>query len=325
MRAVLCREFAGIDDLVLAEDHPQPQPGPGEVTIRVQASGMNFLDTLIVAGRYQVKPELPFSPGAEVAGEVVAIGPDVSGFSVGDRVIAFTYHGGFAEVCRARAAFTWHLPSAIDSVTAAASLITHGTAWFGLIDRARLRAGETCLVLGAAGGVGLAAIQVARMQGAHVIACASSEARLVLCRDHGASQCIDYTQPDFRDRLKAALAGRPLDIVVDLVGGSASQTALRQLAWRGRLLVIGFASGEIPQFPANLILLRGVDVQGIVLDGLFKHEPHNAAAQLAELFSALASGRLQPPLVRTVGLAQARDALRALSDRQSPGKVVVLP
>lgn len=324
MRALLCRQFTGIDDLVVL-DAEQPQPGPGEITVRVRASGINFLDTLIVAGKYQVKPELPFSPGAEIAGEVLAVGPDVLGFRPGDRVCAFTYYGGFAEVCRAKAAFTWHLPDAIDAVTAAASLITYGTAWLGIVDRARLQPGESCLVLGAAGGVGLAAIQIAKKFGAHVIAAAGSAERLAICRDHGADECIDYSGEDFRDRLKSILAGRPLHVVVDVVGGSISQVVLRQLAWRGRLLVIGFAAGEIPQLPANLILLRGIDVLGVVLDGLFKHEPKRATEQMSALFSAIASGALRPPVTQTLSLEQVPDALTRLTQRLASGKMVVIP
>lgn len=325
MRALRCKEFSGIDGLVVDSAAAEPQPGPGEITVRVQASGMNFLDTLIVSGKYQVKPELPFSPGAEIAGEVLAVGPDVTAFTPGDRVCAFTYYGGFAQVCRARAAFAWHLPDAIDAVTAAASLITYGTAWLGVVDRARIQPGEICLVLGAAGGVGLAAIQVAKKSGAHVIAAAGSDERLAICRDHGADECINYSGEDFRDRLKALLAGRPLNVVVDVVGGSASALVLRQLAWRGRLLIIGFAAGEIPQLPANLILLRGVDVQGVVLDGLFKHEPDRAARMMSELFSAIASGALRPPVTQTLSLEQAAGALGRMASRQAPGKMVVVP
>ena len=325
MRALLCHQFSGIDGLVVATDAVAPEPGPGEITVRVRASGMNFLDTLIVSGKYQVKPPLPFSPGAEIAGEVVSVAPDVSRFKPGDRVCAFTYYGGFAEICSAKAAFAWHLPDAIDDVVAAASLITYGTAWFGLADRAQIRPGETCLVLGAAGGVGLAAIQVAKKFGAHVIAGVGSTARMQICRDHGADECIDYATADFRDQLKSRLAGRPLDIVVDVVGGSASQAVLRQLAWRGRLLVIGFAAGEIPQLPANLILLRGVDVMGVVLDGLFKHEPDRAAQLMADLFSAIASGALKPPVTEVLSFEAVPDALVRMAQRQAHGKRVVMP
>ncbi|MFM8631405.1 MAG: NADPH:quinone oxidoreductase family protein [Betaproteobacteria bacterium] len=325
MRALLCHQFTGIDGLVVATDALAPQPGPGEITVRVRASGMNFLDTLIVSGKYQVKPPLPFSPGAEIAGEVLSVVPDVTRFKPGDRVCAFTYYGGFAEICSAKAAFTWHLPDAIDDVVAAASLITYGTSWFGLADRAQIQPGETCLVLGAAGGVGLAAIQVAKKFGAHVIAGVGSTARMQICRDHGADECIDYSGDDFRDRLKTLLAGRPLNVVVDAVGGAASQAALRQLSWRGRLLVIGFAAGEIPNFPANQILLRGVDVLGVVLDGLFKHEPDRAAQMMADLFSAIAAGALKPPVTEVLCLESAPEALVRMAQRQAHGKRVVTP
>jgi NADPH2:quinone reductase len=325
MRALLCHQFSGIDGLVVASDAAAPQPGPGQITVRVRASGMNFLDTLIVSGKYQVKPPLPFSPGAEIAGEVLAVGPDVGRFKPGDRVCAFTYYGGFAEICSANAAFAWHLPESIDDVVAAASLITYGTAWLGLADRAQIRPGETCLVLGAAGGVGLAAIQVAKKFGAQVIAGVGSTARMQICRDHGADECIDYSASDFRDQLKSLLAGRPLNVVVDTVGGSASQIVLRQLSWRGRLLVIGFAAGEIPQLPSNLILLRGVDVMGVVLDGLFKHEPDRAAQMMNSLFSAIASGVLKPPVTEVLRLEEVPEALVRMAQRQAHGKRVVRP
>lgn len=325
MRALLCHQFSGIDGLVVATNAAAPQPGPGEITVRVRASGMNFLDTLIVSGKYQVKPSFPFSPGAEIAGEVLSVAPDVSRFKPGDRVCAFTYYGGFAETCSAKAAFAWHLPDAIDDVVAAASLITYGTAWFGLADRAQIRPGEACLVLGAAGGVGLAAIQVAKKFGAHVIAGVGSTARMQICRDHGADECIDYSTADFRYQLKLLLSGRPLDVVVDVVGGSVSQTVLRQLAWRGRLLVIGFAAGDIPQLPANFVLLRGIDVLGVVLDGLFQYEPDRAAQMMADLFSAIASGVLKPPVTEVLGLEAVPEALVRMARRQAHGKRVVRP
>lgn len=324
MRALICQAYAPLDELKVGE-LPEPVPAAGELSIRVEAAGINFYDTLIVQGKYQVKPALPFSPGGEVAGTVVAVGEGVSHVRPGDRVCAFTSYGGYAEVCRARAAQTWPVPDAVDFRAAAAGLVTYGTAWFGLHDRARIRAGDTVLVLGAAGGVGLAAVQIAKAAGARVIAAAGSAERLALCRAHGADVLIDYTTTDLKDAVKAATGGNGADIVVDVVGGPYTEAALRATAWRGRVLVIGFAAGEIPRIPANLLLLKGCELSGVFWDELMRREPAEAARQVADVLAHFADGRLQPPVTAACGLEGAVDAMRSLAARKVAGKLIVLP
>ncbi|CAL95658.1 NADPH:quinone oxidoreductase family protein [Azoarcus olearius] len=324
MRALVCQEFAPLDALQVGE-LPDPQPAAGEVVIRVSAAGINFYDTLIVQGKYQVKPAAPFSPGGEVAGTVAAVGEGVSHVRPGDRVCAFTSYGGYAELCRAKASQTWPLPDAVGFEAAAAGLVTYGTAWFGLHDRARIQAGETVLVLGAAGGVGLAAVQIAKAAGARVIAAAGSAERLALCREHGADVLIDYTAADLKDAVKAATGGQGADIVVDVVGGAYTEAALRATAWRGRVLIIGFAAGEIPRIPANLLLLKGCEASGVFWDELMRREPQEAARQVAAVLDCFADGRLRPPVTAACGLGGAVDAMRALAGRQVAGKLIVLP
>ena len=324
MRALICKEFASLDSLIVGE-LPEPQAAAGELTIRVGAAGINFYDTLIVQGKYQVKPAFPFSPGGEVAGVVVAVGEGVTHVKPGDRVCAFTSYGGYAEVCRARASQTWPLPDAVSFNAAAAGLVTYGTAWFGLHDRARMKAGETVLVLGAAGGVGLAAVQIGRAAGARVIAAAGSAERLALCREHGAEVLIDYTTADLKDAVKSATGGQGADIVVDVVGGPYTDAALRATAWRGRVLVIGFAAGEIPRIPANLLLLKGCELSGVFWDELMRREPVEAARQVAEVLARFADGRLEPPITAACGLGGAVAAMHALAGRKVAGKLIVHP
>lgn len=324
MRALICNEFAPLEALRVGE-LPEPRPAAGEVTIRVRAAGINFYDTLIVQGKYQVKPPFPFSPGGEVAGEVVAVGEGVGHVRPGDRVCAFTSYGGYAEVCKAKASQTWPLPDAVAFDAAAAGLVTYGTAWFGLHDRARMKAGETVLVLGAAGGVGLAAVQIAKAAGARVIAAAGSAERLALCREHGADDLIDYTTTDLKDAVKAATDGNGADIVVDVVGGAYTEAALRATAWRGRILIIGFAAGEIPRIPANLLLLKGCDMGGVFWDELMRREPAEAARQVAAVLACFADGSLEPPITRACTLDGAVAAMQALAARQVAGKLIVLP
>lgn len=324
MRALICNEFAPLEALRVGE-LPEPRPAAGEVTIRVRAAGINFYDTLIVQGKYQVKPPFPFSPGGEVAGEVVAVGEGVCHVRPGDRVCAFTSYGGYAQVCRAKASQTWPLPDAVAFDAAAAGLVTYGTAWFGLHDRARMKAGETVLVLGAAGGVGLAAVQIAKAAGARVIAAAGSAERLALCREHGADDLIDYTTTDLKDAVKAATDGNGADIVVDVVGGAYTEAALRATAWRGRILIIGFAAGEIPRIPANLLLLKGCDMGGVFWDELMRREPAEAARQVAAVLACFADGSLEPPITRACTLDGAVAAMQALAARQVAGKLIVLP
>lgn len=324
MRALICSSFAPLDQLVVG-DLPDPQPGPGEVIIEVAAAGINFYDTLIVQGRYQIQPAQPFSPGGEVAGTVVAVGEGVTHLSVGQRVCAFTSYGGMAQRCRAKASQTWPLPDAVSYDTAAAGLVTYGTAWFALHDRGRLQAGETVLVLGAAGGVGLAAVQLTHAAGARVLAAAGGPERLALCRDYGADTLIDYRHESLKDAVKQATDGRGADVVIDVVGGEYSEAALRATAWRGRVLIIGFAAGAIPKLPANLLLLKGCEASGVFWDELMRREPAEAARQVAAVLAGFADGRFRPPPTQACDLDGATAALQALAARQVAGKLIVHP
>lgn len=324
MRALICDRNEGIAGLRLGE-LPDPQPAAGELVLRVAAAGVNFYDTLIVQGKYQIRPPLPFAPGGEVAGTVAAVGEGVAGFRIGDRVCAFTSYGGDAELCRARVSQTWRLPQAVDFDSAAAGLVAYGTAWFALHDRGRLAAGETVLVLGAAGGVGLAAVQIAHAAGARVIAAASSPERLALCREAGADLGIDYSRQELKDAVKELTAGRGADVVIDVVGGAFTESALRATAWRGRLLVIGFAAGEIPRLPANLLLLKGCEASGVFWDELLRREPARAAEQVGQVLAGFADGSLRPRISARYPLSRGAEALQMLAGRKAPGKLLITP
>ncbi|QRF61662.1 NADPH:quinone oxidoreductase family protein [Variovorax paradoxus] len=322
MRAVLCRQFGPPSSLVV-EDVPSPVAGPGRLVVSVKACGVNFPDTLIIQGQYQFKPELPFSPGGEVAGIVKAVGEGVTRFKPGDRVIAATTWGGYAEEVVAEAARTLPMPDGMDFATAAAFTLTYGTSHHALKDRAVLQPGETLLVLGAAGGVGLAAVELGKAMGARVIAAASSPAKLAVCRDHGADELIDYAAEDLRERIKALTGGRGVDVVYDPVGGDYSEPALRGMAWRGRFLVVGFAAGRIPSLPLNLPLLKGCAVLGVFWGAFTRNEPEVNAANLSELMQWVGDGRLRPHVSARYPLERAADALDDLVQRRVHGKVVL--
>jgi len=322
MRAVLCKQFGPPSSLVV-EDVPSPVAGPGRLVVSVKACGVNFPDTLIIQGQYQFKPELPFSPGGEVAGIVKAVGEGVTQFKPGDRVIAATTWGGYAEEVVAEAARTLPMPDGMDFATAAAFTLTYGTSHHALKDRAVLQPGETLLVLGAAGGVGLAAVELGKAMGARVIAAASSLAKLAVCRDHGADELIDYAAEDLRERIKALTGGRGVDVVYDPVGGDYSEPALRGMAWRGRFLVVGFAAGRIPSLPLNLPLLKGCAVLGVFWGAFTRNEPERNAANLRELMQWVGDGRLRPHVSARYPLERAADALDDLVQRRVHGKVVL--
>ena len=323
MKAVLARTFGPLEQLVLEEVEPR-KPGPGEVAIAVKACGVNFFDALIVQGKYQTRPQVPFSPGGEVAGVIHAVGPGVTGLTVGTRVLAFTGHGGYAEEVIADAASVVALPEQMDFVTAAAFPITYATACHALKDRGQLRSGETLLVLGAAGGVGLAAVEIGKIMGARVIACASSDEKLALAREHGADALINYAASDLRERIREVTAGKGVDVVYDPVGGAYAEPALRSLAFGGRYLVIGFASGEIPKIALNLLLLKVVSMVGVFWGAFAKAQPQRNAANLAELFDWYTQGRLRPHVSDTFPLARYREALDAVVQRKVLGKVVLV-
>jgi NADPH:quinone reductase len=324
MLAVQCVRWGGPAELVLAEV-PTPEPAPGEVRVRVVAAGVNFPDALIIQRKYQVQPPLPFVPGTEVAGVVEALGDGAPQKLLGRRVVAFVGLGGFAEQVCVNAALTVPLPDSIADETAAGFTLTYATSQHALIDRAALRAGETVLVLGAGGGVGLAAVELARLAGARVIAAASSDEKLDAARAAGAEVLINYERDDLRESAKAATGGKGADVIYDPVGGRFTEPALRSIAWRGRLLVVGFAGGAIPSIPLNLLLLKSASLMGVFWGEFAKREPAANAAMLAELFGALAQGKLKPRVSQVYPLAQTPAALEAILNRSAIGKLIVRP
>lgn len=324
MKAIQCVEWAGPEKLVVAEV-PLPEPGAGEVRVRVEAAGVNFPDALIVQKKYQVQPPLPFTPGAEVAGTVDAVGAGVKHVKAGDRVGAFVGLGGFAEFVCVPAAMTAPLPPGVSTEAAAAFTLTYATSHHALFDRGQLKAGETLLVLGAGGGVGIAAVELGKIAGARVIAAASSDEKLAAARAHGADAVINYASGDLREAIKATTEVKGVDVVYDPVGGKHTEAALRSLAWRGRLLVVGFADGTIPQIPANLLLIKGASAVGVFWGDFARREPQANQKMLAELFGWLAQGRLKPHISQRYPLADTPRALEALLARKAVGKLVINP
>ncbi len=323
MRAVLAKEFAAPEKLVI-EDVAAKHAGPGEVVIAVKACGVNFLDGLIVQGKYQVKPPLPFSPGAEVAGVIREVGSGVTGLAVGARVLVATVYGGFAEEVVAQARGVVLLPPQMDFVNAAAFPIAYATSYHALKDRAQLKAGETLLVLGAAGGVGLTAIELGKIMGARVIACASSEEKLALCKEYGADALINYSATDLRERVKELTKGQGVDVVYDPVGGAYAEPAVRSLAFQGRYLVIGFASGEIPKIGLNLLLLKSASIVGVFWGAYAQAAPARVAANFAELLDWYTHGRLRPHVCAQYPLERFHEALEVVMNRKAQGKVVLV-
>ena len=324
MKAVLCTQF-GPPDLLEYRDVPSPVAGPGEVVVSVKAASVNFPDVLIIENKYQFKPALPFSPGCELAGVVKSVGDGVDALRPGDHVMAFTIHGAFAEEVKVEARLAMPLPRAMDFETAAALLVTYGTVDHGLRDRGQVRAGETVLVLGASGGIGMASIEIAKALGARVIAAASSDEKLAVCRAHGADDVIDYSADDFRERLKLLTDGRGADVIVDPVGGPYTQPALRSIAWRGRLLVVGFAAGEIPKIPLNLPLLKGCSIVGVFWGDFLRREPDAFAASVQQLGAWYREGKLRPHISGRYPLAQAGEAIKLMAARKVVGKLLVVP
>ena len=323
MKAVLAKQFGPLEQLVLEDVQPR-NAGSGEVAIAVRACGVNFFDALIVQGKYQSRPPLPFSPGGEVAGVIRAVGAGVTGLAAGTRVLAFTGHGGYAEEVIVDAASVVALPEEMDFATAAGFPITYATSYHALKDRGQLRSGETLLVLGAAGGVGLSAVEIGKIMGARVIAAASSEGKLAVAREHGADLLINYGASDLRERLREATGGKGVDVAYDPVGGAYAEPALRSLAAGGRYLVIGFASGEIPKIALNLLLLKVVSLVGVFWGAFAKAQPQRNAANMAELLDWYTQGRLRPHVSATFPLERYREALDAVMQRKALGKVVLV-
>jgi NADPH2:quinone reductase len=322
VKAVLCKQYGPPETLVV-EELPSPRAGPGEAVVSVKAASVNFPDVLIIQNKYQFKPPLPFSPGSELAGVVKEVGAGVSSVRPGDRVMAFTTYGAFAEEVKTDAARLLPIPDGMDFKSAAAFVLTYGTSDHALRDRGSLRAGETLLVLGAAGGVGLAAIEIGKALGARVIACASSDEKLAVCREHGADATINYAAEDLRERVKSLTEGRGVDVIYDPVGGAYSEPAFRSIAWRGRLLVVGFAAGEIPKLPLNLALLKGASVVGVFWGDFARREPKAFANSIAQLGLWFREGKLRPHVSKIYPLEKAADALRLMAARQVKGKVVL--
>ena len=322
MKAVLCKRH-GPPDTLTFEELPSPRPGPGEVVVSMKAASVNFPDVLIIQNKYQVKPPLPFSPGSELAGVIKEVGSEVSAFRPGDRVIAFTTYGAFAEEVKTEAGRLIPLPEGMDFTTGAAFILTYGTSDHALRDRGALKAGETLLVLGAAGGVGLAAIDIGKALGAHVIACASSDDKLAVCASHGADAGINYSSEDLREAIKRLTDGRGVDVVYDAVGGPYTEPAFRSLAWRGRLLVVGFAAGDIPKLPLNLPLLKGASAVGVFWGDFTRREPGAFADSVRQLGQWFRDGKLHPHVSQTLPLRDAAKALELMAARQVKGKLVL--
>lgn len=323
MRAVLCESLDGAAALRL-RDVPAPLPGPQDVIVAVEAAALNFFDTLIVRGRYQFKPALPFAPGGEVAGRVVALGPDVQGLAIGQRVVGWAGFGGCAEQIAVPAARLVALPDGLSCAVAACLPIAYGTAMHGLIGRGALKPGETVAVLGASGGAGLAAIEIARLHGARTIAVASA-AKLDAARAAGADETIAHDEQNVKAQLKALTGGRGVDIVYDCVGGALAEPALRACAWGGRHLVVGFAGGDIPRIPLNILLLKGCDLRGVMFSRHAAEQPLAAGAELAQIVGWAAAGRLRPVVEARHSLAETPAAIADIAARRVTGKRVVEP
>lgn len=324
MKALLCTRLGGPDDLVLAEV-PEPTPAPGEAIVRIQAAALNFFDTLIIAGKYQRKPDLPFSPSAEFAGTIERLGEGVTTLKVGDRVQGYCGHGAAREKIALSADRLVKIPDALDFDRAAGLGVTYGTTLHALKDRAKMKAGETLAVLGASGGVGLAAVELGKLMGARVIACASSAEKLAFARQHGADDAIDYSKDDLKEALRRVTQGRGPDVIYDPIGGAYAEPALRAIAWEGRYLVIGFAAGEIPKIPLNLTLLKGCDIVGVYWGAFVQRNPEGHRDNTEQLMQWCVEGKLSSHVHSVYPLAEGPAALKAIASRQVMGKVILRP
>ena len=324
MRAILCEQYGPPSSLVVAE-LPDPRAEAGQVVIDIKAAGVNFPDVLIIENKYQFKPALPFTPGAEFSGVVREVGAQVSTLRVGDRVAACTAQGAFAEQASVSADACVRLADEIDFDTAAAFTLAYGTSYHALVDRAALAPGETLLVLGAAGGVGLAAVEIGKALGARVIAAASSEAKLAVCTEHGADAVINYSQDNFRERLRELTGGRGPEVIYDPVGGHYAEPAFRSIGWGGRYLIVGFANGEIPKLPFNLMLLKGASLVGVFWGDFSRREPQRHAANMAQLQAWLVARTLKPHISARYPLERTAQALDDMGARRVTGKIVIIP
>ncbi len=322
MKALLCREWASFDHLKI-EEIDAPVAGPDEVIIDVKAVGLNFFDTLIVEKKYQYQPEFPFSPGAEVAGVIGAVGKNVTGFAEGDRVMAYVKFNGAREQLAVAANDVTLIPQNVSFEVAAGLLVTYGTTYHALKDRARLKPGETLAVLGASGGVGQAAVELGKVMGARVIACASSDEKLAFCKELGADELLNYSEKDLKTELKRLTDGKGADVIYDPVGGDFSEAAVRATAWNGRFLVVGFAAGKIPKIPLNLVLLKGMSLVGVFWGDHIVRENATHITNITTLANWCADGKIAPHIYKTWPLDEAVDAIGAIARREVRGKVIL--
>jgi NADPH2:quinone reductase len=322
MRAALCKRLEGPRGLVI-EALPEPSAGPGEAIVRVQAVGLNFADTLITRGKYQWKPDLPFSPGAEIAGVVESVSGAHPGIAPGQTVMAYVNWGGAREKVAVSAASLVPVPAGVSPTVAAGLSVTYGTAMHGLSDRARLQPGQMVVITGAAGGAGQAAIEIAKLIGARVIAVASSPEKCAIAKAAGADETIEFPGGDLKAAVRTLTGGAGADVVYDCIGGAASEPLVRALAWQGRFLVVGFAAGEIPKIPLNLLLLRGAEIAGVFWGEAVRRSPERHRANMLQVLDWVAAGRLKPRLHGTYPLEEIGAALSVLEDRKATGKVVL--
>lgn len=322
MKAIVCHQF-GLPDSLKYQEIEVSNPNKDEVLIEVKACSVNFPDTLIIQGKYQFRPEFPFSPGSDVAGIVEKVGENVKHLKVGDEVVGFIPFGGFAEKAIVKAKDCFPKPSQMSMVNASAFLLAYGTSYHALKDRANLQKGETILILGASGGVGLTALELAKLMGAKVIAAASTQEKLDLCKQFGADEVINYTEESLKDRVKELTNGKGVDVIYDPVGGHFSELALRAIAWKGRHLVIGFANGEIPKIPINLTLLKGASIVGVFWGAFAQKQPKESLENIKQLLTWFAKGDLKPHIDKTYALQDAPKALEAMMERKVKGKIVI--
>ena len=322
MKAILCTEWGGPENLSVGDAEP-PSPGAGEVVIDVKAAGVNFADTVIIQGTYQLKPDFPFTPGLEVAGIVAQLGDGVDNVSVGDRVVGIPNIGAFAEQVAVKAAAVVRIPDAMDFETAASFAVAYSTSHMALGYRAGLKVGETLLIFGAAGGVGLTAVEIGKLMGANVIACASTQEKLDLCKDMGADHVINYSDEDIRERVKEITGGKGADVIYDPVGGAAFDAAMRAINWEGRIVVVGFASGDFNQARTNIVMVKNIAVMGFYWGSYSIHKPSAIGESMGELIGMWEDGQLKPHISHTLPLEQAGDALALMMGRKSTGKMVL--
>ncbi len=322
MKAIVCEKLGTPKDLVYKE-LPSPVPGRKEVLLEVKACAINFPDTLIIQGKYQIRPELPFSPGSDISGIVKEVGSAVSQFKVGDEVFGVLPFGGMSEEVVVKTNQIFPKPAGMDFSIAASFLYAYGTSLHALKDRAKLKAGETAVILGASGGVGLAAVDLAKTMGARVIACASTSEKLALCKSYGADELINYNKEDLKNRIKELTGGKGADVIFDVVGGDYAEPALRAMAWKGKYLVVGFAAGAIPKIPLNLALLKGCEIVGVFWGRFHKEEPKNNLANSMQILKWFEEGEITPHIYKKYPLAQAALALEEMMGRRVMGKVVL--